>query len=120
MRSRRALTPRVALPGGRQMALAPELLLGWPRANRPEELEFLLPGIGNIFVFYIPPLAIAHGGFDFARTFDVFAPTLAAAGWRVVVDTKAPKGATAARCTQLGPADAAASCAPGRSRRRSR
>lgn len=27
--------------------LAPELLLGWPRANRPEEMEFLLPGIGN-------------------------------------------------------------------------
>jgi pimeloyl-ACP methyl ester carboxylesterase len=31
-----------------------------------------------------PPLALAHGGFDFARTFDVFAPLLAAAGWRVV------------------------------------
>lgn len=27
--------------------LAPDLLLGWPRANRPPELEFLLPGIGN-------------------------------------------------------------------------
>lgn len=27
--------------------LAPELLIGWPRANRREELEFLLPGIGN-------------------------------------------------------------------------
>ena len=27
--------------------LAPEALLGWPRANRPEEFEFLLPGIGN-------------------------------------------------------------------------
>jgi iron complex transport system substrate-binding protein len=27
--------------------LAPDLLLGWPRANRPEELEFRLPGIGN-------------------------------------------------------------------------
>ena len=31
-----------------------------------------------------PPLLLAHGGFDFARTFDVFAPLLAAAGWRVV------------------------------------
>jgi pimeloyl-ACP methyl ester carboxylesterase len=31
-----------------------------------------------------PPLLLAHGGFDFARTFDVFAPKLAAAGWRVV------------------------------------
>jgi pimeloyl-ACP methyl ester carboxylesterase len=31
-----------------------------------------------------PPLVLAHGGFDFARTFDVFAPLLAAGGWRVV------------------------------------
>jgi iron complex transport system substrate-binding protein len=27
--------------------LAPDALLGWPRANREAELEFLLPGIGN-------------------------------------------------------------------------
>ena len=26
--------------------LAPDLLLGWPRANRAEEREFLLPDIG--------------------------------------------------------------------------
>lgn len=31
-----------------------------------------------------PPLLLAHGGFDFAGTYDVFAPLLAAAGWRVV------------------------------------
>jgi pimeloyl-ACP methyl ester carboxylesterase len=31
-----------------------------------------------------PPIAVAHGGFDFARTYDVFAPLLADAGWRVV------------------------------------
>jgi pimeloyl-ACP methyl ester carboxylesterase len=31
-----------------------------------------------------PPVALVHGGFDFARTFDVFAPLLAEAGWRVV------------------------------------
>ncbi len=31
-----------------------------------------------------PPLLLAHGGFDFAGTFDVFAPLLAAGGWRVV------------------------------------
>lgn len=30
------------------------------------------------------PLLLAHGGFDFARTFDVFAPLLADAGYRVV------------------------------------
>jgi pimeloyl-ACP methyl ester carboxylesterase len=31
-----------------------------------------------------PPVLLAHGGFDFARTFDVFAPLLAAGGRRVV------------------------------------
>ncbi|HEX5268170.1 MAG TPA: alpha/beta hydrolase [Acidimicrobiales bacterium] len=31
-----------------------------------------------------PPLLFTHGGFDFARTFSVFAPKVAAAGWRVV------------------------------------
>jgi pimeloyl-ACP methyl ester carboxylesterase len=30
------------------------------------------------------PLLLAHGGFDFAGTFDVFAPLLAEGGWRVV------------------------------------
>jgi iron complex transport system substrate-binding protein len=27
--------------------LAPDLLIGWPRANRPEEVEFLLPDVGT-------------------------------------------------------------------------
>lgn len=31
-----------------------------------------------------PPLMLAHGGMDFARTFDIFAPILAASGRRVV------------------------------------
>ncbi len=31
-----------------------------------------------------PPLVLAHGGADFARTFDRFAPLLAAAGYRAV------------------------------------
>jgi pimeloyl-ACP methyl ester carboxylesterase len=31
-----------------------------------------------------PPVVLAHGGFDFARTYDVFAPLLADAGWRAV------------------------------------
>ncbi|MEO6654219.1 MAG: alpha/beta hydrolase [Ilumatobacteraceae bacterium] len=31
-----------------------------------------------------PPLLLAHGGFDFARTFDTFAPRFADVGWRVV------------------------------------
>jgi len=31
-----------------------------------------------------PPLLLLHGGFDFARTFDVFAPLLAEGGFRVI------------------------------------
>lgn len=31
-----------------------------------------------------PPLLLVHGGFDFARTFDGFAPLLAEGGWRVI------------------------------------
>ncbi len=31
-----------------------------------------------------PPILLAHGGFDFSATFSVFAPLLAAGGWRVV------------------------------------
>jgi pimeloyl-ACP methyl ester carboxylesterase len=31
-----------------------------------------------------PPVLLTHGGSEFARSFDVFAPLLAAAGWRVV------------------------------------
>jgi pimeloyl-ACP methyl ester carboxylesterase len=31
-----------------------------------------------------PVLFLIHGGLDFARTYDVFAPILASAGWRVV------------------------------------
>jgi pimeloyl-ACP methyl ester carboxylesterase len=31
-----------------------------------------------------PVLFLVHGGFDFGRTYQVFAPLLAAAGWRVV------------------------------------
>ncbi len=31
-----------------------------------------------------PPVLFAHGGFDFGRTFDVFGPLVAEAGWRVV------------------------------------
>jgi pimeloyl-ACP methyl ester carboxylesterase len=31
-----------------------------------------------------PPVLCAHGGFDFAGTYDSLAPLLADAGWRVV------------------------------------
>ena len=43
-----------------------------------------------------PPLLVAHGGFDFAGTYDVFAPLLADGGWRVVAGTS---GATATPTT---------------------
>ena len=47
-----------------------------------------MPGIGLATYEWgdagVPPLLLVHGGFDFARTYDVFAPKLAAAGWRVV------------------------------------
>ena len=33
---------------------------------------------------HAPPVLFAHGGFDFARTFDVFAPMIADGGWRSV------------------------------------
>lgn len=33
---------------------------------------------------HAPPVLVAHGGFDFAETLNVFAPLLADGGWRVV------------------------------------
>ena len=50
-----------------------------------------------------PPLLLAHGGFDFARTFDVFAPLLAAGGWRVVsLGPARPRRLRARGALQLG------------------
>ena len=34
------------------------------------------------------PLLLTHGGFDFAGTFDAFAPLLAEAGWRLISCTR--------------------------------
>jgi pimeloyl-ACP methyl ester carboxylesterase len=58
-------------------------------ARRPDR-SYDLNGHGVRIAVYewgdaeAPPLMMMHGGFDFARTFDVFAPLLASAGWRVV------------------------------------
>lgn len=41
-----------------------------------------------------PPLMLVHGGFDFARTYDGFAPLLAKAGWRVVAWDQRGHGAS--------------------------
>ena len=50
-----------------------------------------------------PPLLLVHGGFDFARTYDVFAPKLAAAGWRVVAwDASRPRRQRPRRAVLVG------------------
>lgn len=61
----------------------------YPGARRPERTyQVDSAGIGLAVSEWgeesAPPLLLAHGGFDFAGTFDVFAPMLAAGGWRVV------------------------------------
>lgn len=60
-----------------------------PGAHRPDRRERLDSiGIGISKVEWgdpdAPPLLIAHGGFDFAETLNVFAPLLVDEGWRVV------------------------------------
>src|SRR3954453_15593040 len=61
----------------------------YPRARRPDRRRWVNDFGVNLAVSEWgdadgPPLLLAHGGFDFAGTFDVFAPLLADAGWRVV------------------------------------
>lgn len=69
--------------------MAPASIVSYPGASPPErEYRHDAGGIGIAVHEWgdpnAPPLFLAHGGFDFARTYDVFAPKLAAAGWRVV------------------------------------
>lgn len=61
----------------------------YPGAQRPARTRVVWSSGLAIAVYEwgeedAPPLLLAHGGFDFAGTFDVFAPLLAAGGWRVV------------------------------------
>ena len=61
----------------------------YPAARRPDRARSVASdGIRIAVVEWgdaaAPPLLLAHGGFDFAGTFDLFAPRLADAGWRVV------------------------------------
>jgi pimeloyl-ACP methyl ester carboxylesterase len=72
-------------------ALGPEEELGvsYPGARAPDRRRDVVAHGVRLAVYEwgdaaAPPLALAHGGFDFARTFDVFAPLLADAGYRVV------------------------------------
>ncbi len=61
----------------------------FPEARRPDRSRAVLSAGLRLAVYEwgdeaAPPLVLAHGGFDFAGTFDVFAPMLAEAGFRVV------------------------------------
>ena len=78
----RRLDRWVNLPG------VPEVVT-FPGARAPDRTRSVLSHGVNIAVHEwgaadAPPIAVAHGGFDFARTYSRFAPVLADAGWRVV------------------------------------
>jgi pimeloyl-ACP methyl ester carboxylesterase len=63
--------------------------VNYPRARRPDRHR-KVDAYGISIATYewgepdAPPLLLTHGGFDFAATFDLLAPLLADAGWRVV------------------------------------
>ncbi len=64
-------------------------VIDFPGARRPNRQRWVTDHGLRLSVWEwgdedAPPLLLAHGGFDFAGTFDVFAPLLADAGWRVV------------------------------------
>jgi pimeloyl-ACP methyl ester carboxylesterase len=67
----------------------PTAPLAYPGARRPDR-QRTVDSQGLAIAVYEwgdpadPPVLLAHGGFDFAGTFDVFAPILAAGGRRVV------------------------------------
>ena len=72
-----------------EAAIASEARVSYPGAERPARRRFVDASGVRIAVYEwgderARPLFLAHGGFDFAGTFDVFAPLLAAAGHRVV------------------------------------
>lgn len=63
--------------------------LRFPGARRPDRQRYLDVDGLRLSVWEwgeedAPPVLFAHGGFDFAGTFDSFAPIIADAGWRVV------------------------------------
>ena len=61
----------------------------YPGARRPDRSRWVSSSGLQLAVYEwgdaeAPPIFMAHGGFDFAGTFDVFAPMLADAGYRCV------------------------------------
>jgi len=64
-------------------------VVDYPGARRPDRFRTVVSSGVHLSVVEwgdegAPPVLLAHGGFDFAGTFDVFAPMIAAGGWRVV------------------------------------
>lgn len=64
-------------------------VVDYPGAEAPARFHHLEVGGVHIAVHEwgaddADPLFLVHGGFDFARTYSVFAPRLARAGWRVI------------------------------------
>jgi pimeloyl-ACP methyl ester carboxylesterase len=62
---------------------------GYPGARRPDRRRRVDVGGLELAVWEwgepdAPPILFAHGGFDFAGTYDTLAPRVADAGWRVV------------------------------------
>lgn len=67
----------------------PGELAPYPGAQRPHRSRWVMSSGLRIAAYEwgpedAPVIAAAHGGFDFAGTFDVFAPLLVGGGWRVV------------------------------------
>lgn len=64
-------------------------VIDYPGAEAPSRFHHVVVG-GVRFAVHewgaedADPLFLVHGGFDFARTYSVFAPLLARAGWRVI------------------------------------
>ncbi len=61
----------------------------YPGARRPDRRRWVGPEGARLAVYEwgdegAAPVLMAHGGFDFAGTFDVFAPMLADAGYRAI------------------------------------
>ena len=74
---------------GQPSGVSEPAVVSYPGARAPERRRVVMSHGLRIAVYEwgaadAPPLALVHGGFDFARTYDVFAPMLADAGWRVV------------------------------------